>query len=59
MLQDKLHVFCCPFFRTLLVQSRQVKRTPQDSINESIIWKIYPLVVPVTSVKFKSAFLYA
>ena len=30
----------------------------QDSINESIIWKINRLVVPVTSVKFKSAFLH-
>ena len=38
-------------------QSRQVKRTPQDSINELIIWKRSPVVVPVTSVKFKSAFL--
>ena len=37
-------------------QSRQVKRTPQDSINELIIWKRSPVVVPVTSVKFKSAF---
>ena len=41
------------------VQSRQVKRTPQDSINELIIWKMNALVVPVTSVKFKSAFLHA
>ena len=40
-------------------QSRQVKRSPQDSINELIIWKMNPVVVPVTSVKFKSAFLYA
>ena len=37
-------------------QSRQVKRTPQDSINELIIWKMNPVVVPATSVKFKSAF---
>ena len=29
-------------------QSRQVKRTPQDSINELIIWKVNPVVVPVT-----------
>ena len=31
----------------------------QDSINELTIWKMNPLVVPVTSVKFKSAFLLA
>ena len=29
------------------LQSNQVKRTPQDSINELIIWKMNPLVVPV------------
>ena len=32
---------------------------PQDSIKELIIWKMNPLVVSVTSVKFKSAFLHA
>ena len=31
----------------------------QDSINELIIWKMNPLVVPVTGVKFKAAFLHA
>ena len=41
------------------LQSKQVKRTPQDSINELIIWKMNPLVVPVTSVKFKSELLHA
>ena len=41
------------------LQSRQVKRTPWDSSNELIIWKMNPLVVPATSVKFKSAFLQA
>ena len=41
------------------LQSRQVKRTPQDSINELNIWKMNPLIVPVTIVKFKSAFLHA
>ena len=41
------------------LQSKQVKRTPQDSINELIIWKMNPVVVPVTSVKFKSELLYA
>ena len=41
------------------VQLRQVKRTPQDSINELIIRKMNPLVVAVTSVKFKAAFLHA
>ena len=35
------------------VQSRQVKRTPQDSTNELIIWKRNPLVVSITSVKSK------
>ena len=43
----------------LLLQSKQVKRTPQDSINELIIWKMNPLVVPVTGVKFKSELLHA
>ena len=41
------------------LQSRQVKRAPQDSINELIIRKMNPLVVPVTGVKFKAAFLHA
>ena len=36
-----------------VLQSRQVKRTPQDSINQLSIWKMNPLVVPVTSIKFK------
>ena len=34
-------------------------RTPQDSISELIIWKMNPLVVPVTGVKFKASFLHA
>ena len=33
--------------------------TPQDSINELNIWKMNPLIVPVTVVKFKLAFLHA
>ena len=41
------------------LQSNQVKRTPQVSISELIIWKMNPLVVPVTGVKFKAAFLHA
>ena len=41
------------------LQSKQVKRTPQDSINELIIWKMNPLVVPVTGVKFNAAVLQA
>ena len=41
------------------LQSMQIKCTPQDSINELIIWKVNPLVVPVTSVKLKLAFLHA
>ena len=40
------------------LQSKQVKRTPQDSINELILWKMNPLVVAVSFVKFKSAFLH-
>ena len=36
------------------LQSNQVKRTPQDSISELIIWKMNPLDVPVTGVKFKA-----
>ena len=42
----------------ITLQSRQVKRTPQDSINELIIWKMNPLVVPETSVKFTRTSLY-
>ena len=41
------------------LQSRQVKRTTEDSCNELIIWEMNPLVVPATGVKFKSAFLQA
>ena len=41
------------------LQSKQIKRTLQDSINELIIWKVNPLVVPVTGVKFESEFLHA
>ena len=41
-----------------MLQSNQVKRTPQDSINELIIRKMNPFVVPVTGVKFKAAFLH-
>ena len=41
------------------LQSKQVKHTPQDSSNELIIWKMNPLVVPVTSVKLKSELLHA
>ena len=32
---------------------------PQDSIHELIIWKMNAVVVPIVSVKFKSAFLHA
>ena len=42
-----------------LLQLRQVKRTSQDSTNELIIWKMNPLVAPVTSVKFRLAFVHA
>ena len=37
------------------LQSNQVKRTPLDSINESIIWKLNPLVV--SSIQIKIRFL--
>ena len=47
------------FQSTLTVNADQDKCTPQDSINELIIWKVNPLVVPVTSVKLKLAFLHA
>ena len=40
------------------LQSRQVKRTPQDSISELNIWKMNPLIIPVTIVKIKLAFLH-
>ena len=36
----------------------QTKSSPQDSINELIISEMNPLVVPVTGVKFKAAFLH-
>ena len=42
-----------PSQESVPLQSRQVKRTPQDSINELIIWKMNQLVVPAGSVKFK------
>ena len=32
---------------------------PLDSINESIIWQMKPLVVAAKDIKFKSAFLHA
>ena len=51
--------FLWKFFSCMALQSKQVKRTPQDSINELIIWKTNPLVVvPVNSVKFKSELLH-
>ena len=37
------------------LQSNQVKRTPLDSINESIIWKLNPLVV--SSIQIRIRFL--
>ena len=37
------------------LQSREVKRHPQVSINKLIIGKMNQLVTPITSVKFKSA----
>ena len=40
----------------LLLQSSQVNRTPQDSINEFIIHKLNPLVV--VNFRFISAFLH-
>ena len=47
------------YFKVILkLQSSQVKRTPIDIINESIIWKMNPLVVAATSIKFKSPFLH-
>ena len=52
-----LRVKVNPYARSL--QSRQVKRTPQDCINESIICKMNSLVVAATSLKFKSVFLHA
>ena len=53
--EGTVSMLICKFF----LQSNQVKRTPQDSINELIILKTNPLVVPVTGVKFKAAFLHA
>ena len=32
---------------------------PLDSINESIIWQMNPLVVAAKDIKFKSVFLHA
>ena len=45
---------------TLKYYSQGRSRVPaKGSINELIIWKMNPLVVPITSVKFKSAILHA
>ena len=41
------------------LQSRQIKHTPIDSVNELIIWKMNLLVIAATRIKFKSALLYA
>ena len=46
-------------WETCILQSKQVKRTPQDSINELIIWKMNPVVIPITSVKLNSKLLHA
>ena len=46
-------------FEGVLQQSSWVKHTLIDSISELIIWKRNWLVIPVTCVKFKSAFLHA
>ena len=48
-----IKIFCPSFHLGCLLQSRQVKNTPQDSINELIIWKMNSLVVPVTGVKLQ------
>ena len=42
--------------RPILLQSNQVKRTPQESINEFIIQKLNPLLV--VDFRLISAFLY-
>ena len=39
-------------FLHLHLQSQQIKRTTRDCVNESIIWKMNPLVVAKTSFKF-------
>ena len=47
-------------FLHLHLQSQQIKHTTRDCVNESIIiWKMNPLVLVATSLKFKSAFLNA
>ena len=58
ILTDNWHLYPPPP-SPIQTLSKQVKRTPQDSINELIIWKMNPLVVPVTGVKFKSELLHA
>ena len=51
----KIELSFCHF-----LQSKQVKRTPPPRFYyELIIWKMNPLVVPVTGVKFKSELLHA
>ena len=50
---------CFKVFWFYNLQSRQVKRTPQDSTTELIIWKMNLSVIPITTVKFKSAFQHA
>ena len=44
-------------YKSLLLQSSQVKRIPQDSINEFIIRKLNPSVV--VDFRFISTFLHA
>ena len=44
---------------TIKVSLITVKSSPQDAINESIIWKMNLLVFSKTSIKFKSTFLHA
>ena len=48
----------CPglWFQNFIVQSNQVKRTPQESINEFIIQKLNPSLV--VDFRLISAFLY-
>ena len=56
-LGTNISIYDCNNQNNKLLQLSQVKRTPQDYINEFIIRKLNPLVV--VDFRFMSAFLHA
>ena len=62
--EQSLLILCNNKFTVCVILKEHYSQTkssvpPQDSVSELIIWKMNPLVVPVTGVKFKVAFLHA